>query len=70
LSVALTLGAELGGRAADGLGALSQEQRRAFAEVLHDAKARQPRELEEAIERSLGVVPRLLRETIRRILFG
>jgi hypothetical protein len=70
LSVGLTLEAELGGRAPDGLAALSHEQRRAFAQVIGDAKARQSHELEAAIEQSLGVVPRLVRGTIRKILFG
>jgi len=70
LSVAPTLEAELGGRAPDGLTALTEQERRAFAGVLHDAKARQSQELDAAIERSLGVVPRMLRGTIRKILFG
>jgi hypothetical protein len=70
LSVARTLEAELGGRAPDGLAALSEEQRQAFADVLHVAKASQSHELESAIEQSLGVVPRMLRGTIRKILFG
>ncbi|HEY2159800.1 MAG TPA: hypothetical protein VGH24_00700 [Solirubrobacteraceae bacterium] len=70
MSVALTLDAELGGRAPEGLAALSDGDHRAFARVLHDAKARQSRELEAAIEQSLGVVPRLLRGAVRKILFG
>jgi hypothetical protein len=70
LSVALTLEAELGGRAPDGLGALDEAERSAFAGVLRDAKRRQSRELDAAIEQSLGVVPRLLRGTIRKMLFG
>jgi hypothetical protein len=70
LSVGDTLEAELGGQPPDGLGALDETERRAFASVLRDAKKRQSRELEEAVEQSLGVVPRLLRGTIRKILFG
>ncbi len=70
MSVERTLEAELGGQAPDGLAALSEQERRAFASVLHDAKARQSQELESAIEQSLDVVPRLLRGTIRRMLFG
>jgi hypothetical protein len=70
LSVASTLEAELGGPAPDGLAALDESARRAFAGVLRDAKKRQSRELEAAVEESLGVVPRMLRGTIRKILFG
>ena len=70
LSVASALEAELGGRAPDALAALPEPERRAFADTLRDAKARQSRELETAIDQSLGVVPRLLRGTIRKILFG
>lgn len=70
MSAAPTLEAELGGRAPDALAKLSADERRAFAGVLHDAKSRQSKELEAAIEQSLGIVPRLLRGTIRKILFG
>ena len=70
MSGARELEAELGGRAPDGLAALGEKERRAFAGVLRDAKTRQSRELEAAVEQSLGVVPRLLRGTIRKILFG
>ena len=61
---------ELGAQAPDGLAALSDEDRAAFARILQSAKARQSSELEAAIEESLGVVPRLLRGTIRKVLFG
>lgn len=70
LSGARELEAELGGRAPEGLESLGQNEQRAFADVLRDAKAHQSRELEAALEQSLGVVPRLLRGTIRKILFG
>ena len=70
MSAAPTLEAELGGRAPDGLAALDETERTAFAGVLRDAKDRQSQEFEAAIEQSLGVVPRLLRGTIRKILFG
>lgn len=70
MSVAPTLEAELGGPAPDGIAALDEQQRSAFASVLRDAKERQSGELEAAIEQSLGVVPRLLRGTIRKVLFG
>ncbi len=70
MSVVGTLEAELGGPAPDGLTALGEHERSAFAGVLHDAKARQSQELEVAIEQSLRHMPRLLRGTIRKILFG
>jgi hypothetical protein len=70
LSARGTLEAELGGQAPDGLAALDAAERRAFAGILRDAKERQSRELEAAVEESLGVVPRLLRGTIRKVLFG
>lgn len=70
MSVGHALEAELGGQPPDGLTALDAAERRAFAGVLRDAKERQSRELEAAVEQSLGVVPRLLRGTIRKILFG
>jgi hypothetical protein len=50
--------------------ALGEEDLHAFTDVLHDAKARQSQELEAAVEQALGVVPRLLRGTIRKVLFG
>lgn len=70
LSAARALEAELGGPAPDGLAALPESERRAFAGVLRDAKERQSRELEVAVEEALGVVPRLLRGTMRKALFG
>ncbi len=70
MSAADTLEAELGGQPPDGLSALDATERGALVGVLRDAKERQSRELEEAVEQSLGVVPRLLRGTIRKVLFG
>lgn len=70
MSVGRTLEAELGGQPPDGLRALDEAERGAFAGVLRAAKKRQSLELEAAVEESLGVVPRLLRGTIRKILFG
>jgi hypothetical protein len=70
LSVGDALEAELDGQAPDALGALDETERRAFAGILREARERQSRELEAAVEESLGVVPRLLRGTIRKILFG
>jgi hypothetical protein len=70
LSGTSALESELGGHAPDALAALDEEDLRAFAGVVRDAKARQSHELEAAVEQSLGVVPRLLRGTIRKVLFG
>jgi hypothetical protein len=70
LSVGDTLEAELGGQPPDGLSGLDGSERRAFAGILRNAKERQSRELDEALEESLGVVPRLLRGTVRKVLFG
>jgi hypothetical protein len=66
----LMLERELGGRAPDGLVALGERERAAFAEALRRAKARQSRELDTAIEQALGIVPRLLRGTVRKLLFA
>lgn len=64
------LEAELGGRAPDGLQALSDAQLRAFTELLHDTKARQSESLRAAVEQSLEIVPRMCRGPVRKILFG
>ena len=61
---------ELGDRIPEGLEALSDDQLHALAELLRDAKARQARELDEGMEQSLDIVPRLMRGPVRRILFG
>ena len=70
MSVPRALQAELGGPAPDALSGLDQGDLGAFAAVLRDAKARQSRELDAAVEQALGVVPRLLRGPIRKALFG
>jgi hypothetical protein len=64
------LKSELGGKAPHGLDGLTEADMSSFAGILHDAKRRQSRELEEAVDQALEIVPRLLRGTIRRILFG
>ena len=61
---------ELGARLPDGFSALSDEQLLALADLLHDAKARQRHELEDGVEESLNIVPRLMRGPVRKILFG
>ncbi|MDP2709658.1 MAG: hypothetical protein Q8O56_00445 [Solirubrobacteraceae bacterium] len=61
---------ELGGQIPEGLEALADEQLLALADLLHDAKERQKRELEAGLEESLNIVPRLMRGSVRKILFG
>jgi hypothetical protein len=64
------LEAELGGRAPNGLDALTDAQLRAFTGLLRDAKRRQSEALESAVEQALEIVPRMLRGPVRKILFG
>jgi hypothetical protein len=64
------LKSELGGAAPHGLDNLTEADMAGFAAILHDAKRRQSRELQDAVDEALEIVPRLLRGTIRRILFG
>jgi hypothetical protein len=64
------LEAELGGPLPDGLHHLSDEQLLALADLLQDAKARGQEELREGVEDSLNFVPRLVRGSVRKILFG
>jgi len=64
------LESELGGRAPDGLKALSDADLRAFADVLHEARRRQSAALESAVEEALEIVPRMARGTVRKALFG
>jgi hypothetical protein len=64
------LEAELGGRAPDGLHALTATQLRAFTVVLHDAKRRQSDALQSAVDEALEIVPRMVRGPVRKILFG
>ncbi len=61
---------ELGGGVPDGLEALSEDELDEFAGVVRAAKRRQSQELELAVEQALDIVPRLLRGTMRKILFG
>jgi hypothetical protein len=64
------LKSELGGKVPHGMDGLTEADMAAFAGILHDAKARQSRALEEAVDDALEIVPRLLRGAVRRILFG
>ncbi|HEY5195919.1 MAG TPA: hypothetical protein VIJ51_02705 [Solirubrobacteraceae bacterium] len=64
------LKSELGGKAPRGMDGLTEADMAGFAGMLHDAKRRQSQELEEAVDQALEIVPRLVRGTARRILFG
>lgn len=61
---------ELGGRAPEGFMQLTDEQLLALADLLQEAKARGQEELQEGVEESLDFVPRLMRGSVRKILFG
>jgi hypothetical protein len=61
---------ELGGPVPDGLTNLTDEQLLALADLLQDAKALGQEELQEGLEESLNIVPRLMRGPVRKILFG
>ncbi len=61
---------ELGGRAPDGVGTLTDEELADLADRLRATKERQSEALEAAIEEALEIVPRLLRGSVRRVLFG
>lgn len=61
---------ELGAPLPDGLDVLSARELQALTGLLIAAKARQAQELEDGLQESLDVVPRLMRGPVRRILFG
>ncbi|HEX4364728.1 MAG TPA: hypothetical protein VHZ75_09270 [Solirubrobacteraceae bacterium] len=61
---------ELGAQAPEGFAQLSGDQLRALAELLREARTRQKHELDEGVEGSLDIVPRLMRGPVRKILFG
>lgn len=61
---------ELGGPVPDGLHGLTDEQLLALADVVADARRRGQDELREGVEDSLNFVPRLMRGSVRKILFG
>ncbi len=64
------LEAELGGRAPARLDALDEAQLRSLTTLLHDAKSRQSEALDAAVEQSLEFVPKMMRGSVRKILFG
>lgn len=61
---------ELGGRVPDGLSTLKDDELTHLAELLRAAKQRQSQALETAIEEALGIVPRIVRGSVRKVLFG
>ncbi len=61
---------ELDARVPEALEVLGDDELLLLADLLHDAKARQAQELDEGVEASLEIVPRLMRGPVRKILFG
>lgn len=61
---------ELDGMVPDGLSTLTDEELTDLADLLHDMKQRQSQALDVAIEETLGIVPRLVRGPVRKVLFG
>jgi hypothetical protein len=64
------LEAELGDSIPQGLETLADEQLTDVADRLHEAKLLQSQALDAAIAQALEIVPRLLRGSVRKILFG
>ncbi len=64
------LEAELGGAVPDGFTQLGDEQLLELADLLQEAKARGQEELREGVEESLDFIPRLMRGSVRKMLFG
>jgi hypothetical protein len=64
------LESELGGRLPDGLHTLKDAELADLADRLRTTKERQSAALEAAIEEALGIVPRLVRGSVRKVLFG
>jgi hypothetical protein len=61
---------ELGARLPEGLEMLADDELLLLADLLAAAKAEQAQELEEGVEGSLDIVPRLMRGPVRKMLFG
>ena len=64
------LRAELGAAPPKGLGVLEDDELRALADALREARRRQSAALEAAAGQALGHVPRLIRGPVRKILGG
>ena len=61
---------ELGARIPEGIEVLADDELLLLADLLHAAKASQAQELDEGVEGSLDIVPRLMRGPVRKMLFG
>lgn len=61
---------ELGATVPDGLHELSDDQLLTLADLLRGARARQKQQLDDGVEDSLDIVPRLMRGPVRKMLFG
>lgn len=61
---------ELGGPLTPGLAALGDEDMAALVALIEGARAHQKRALAEAIDNGMTIVPRFLRGTVRKALFG
>jgi hypothetical protein len=64
------LGEQLGGTPPPGLRTLSEAQLDDLAAAIKDSRHRQAAALEQAGERALGRIPRLLRGPVRRVAGG
>lgn len=58
------------GQCPDVFASLSDQERELLSEMLRNAKLAQRQQLNASLEGALGVLPRLLRGTARKILFG
>jgi len=61
---------ELGARIPEGMEVLADDELFLLADLLHEAKASQAQELDDGVEGSLDIVPRLMRGPVRKMLFG
>jgi hypothetical protein len=64
------LARELGSPLSPGLAALDDEDMAALVALIEDSRAHQKRALAQAIDNGLTIVPRFLRGTVRKALFG
>lgn len=61
---------ECGETLPSGLAALTREQQARLADAIDAARTRQAQALAEATESGLAFVPRLLRSTVKKVVFG
>ena len=66
----LTLEDLCGGSLPAGLAALSDDERRELLDTIRDARRRQAADLQEAAERGLELVPKLLRAPVKKAILG